>query len=255
MGGVLLSMVALLMIRGGVGGEEAAALISNAPSLLIVGAAAAVIIWASLQFPASEPLRKQWLFLGIGTALWSVGGGVWNVYEVVLKQEVPFPGIADVVFLAAIPMLTAGCLLAVGSFNRVLRMMLPVAISLLAGVAAAAFVVLVPLRASLADASYPLFERLVGAAYPVADLVLVLPFALALAFTAARLGGGKIARPWWLVVAGLLAIVYADTMFAVLIAEGTYTAGMYIDAGWWVGFSLIAAGASLAVDVQRPRGA
>ena len=42
---------------------------------------------------------------------WGIGQAIWTWYEVVLDQEVPYPGLADVGYLGAVPFLLAGVLL------------------------------------------------------------------------------------------------------------------------------------------------
>ena len=78
------------------------------------------------------------------------------------------------------------------------------------------------------------FERVVAAAYPILDVILVVALAHAV-FTLPR---------WipaaWLLFGGLTVMLVADTLYARLIADGTYTDGSALDMLWPVAYFLLA---------------
>jgi hypothetical protein len=61
-----------------------------------LGAAwAAVRAWRVEQ----QRLATSWGLIALGCWAWAWGEAIWSLYEVVLKEEVPFPSLADVGFL------------------------------------------------------------------------------------------------------------------------------------------------------------
>ena len=65
------------------------------------------------RWPAAAPtgrLRTSWYLLAAAAVCWGLGQAVWTWFEVVLDEPVPYPGLADVGYLGAIPFLLAGVL-------------------------------------------------------------------------------------------------------------------------------------------------
>ena len=63
------------------------------------------------EHPGVRPAR-HWapVLLGLGVLSFAVGQGIWAIYELVLHREVPFPSLADLGYLAFIPLTIAGML-------------------------------------------------------------------------------------------------------------------------------------------------
>ena len=63
--------------------------------------------------PRARPVgcARRWFLLAGAALSWGIGQAIWTWYEVVLDQEVPYPGLADVGYLGAVPFLLAGVLL------------------------------------------------------------------------------------------------------------------------------------------------
>src|SRR5713226_7975992 len=61
-------------------------------------------------YRSSGRLRLAWWLLGASAGSWGAGEIVWSVYEVGLGVSVPFPSVADVGYLGAIPLAVAGIL-------------------------------------------------------------------------------------------------------------------------------------------------
>jgi len=251
--GVGLSVVAMVMIRAGIEGSTLVdGLVANFGSLATVGFAAAVIIWAALQFGRAEMLRRQWLLIGLGVLSYFAGDIIWAYYEAVLGQEIPFPGPPDVFYVLMFPLVAAGITLAIRSFSAVLSVRRPLLIAAIVTVLVTAALWIPVFQPALADAEMTGLAKALGILYPIGDLWLLFFPALALAILLSKLAGGRVAWPWWAVVAGCVAISFADTMFLVLTNAGTYYSGHPIDLGWWLGNTALAFGASLAVDIQKP---
>jgi diguanylate cyclase (GGDEF)-like protein len=84
-------------------------------------------------------------------------------------------------------------------------------------------------------------EMAVGAAYPVADVMLA-----SMVVGVFVLRGGRMGCYGWIAV-GLIVFAVADTLYLYRVANGTYAVGTALDALWAVGLSVVAAG------VWRPR--
>ncbi len=251
--GVIVSALSMALVRANIEGSTLlTGLVANFGSLAVGGFAAAVIFWAALRFGPAESLRRQWVFIGLGMLSYFVGDVVWAYYEAVLGSEIPFPGPPDIFYLLMFPFVAIGLVLAIRSFSPLLNPGRPL---LIAGVVTALVTAAlwVPVfQPALADTETVGLAKALGLLYPIADLWLLLFPSLGLALLLSKLSGGRLAWPWWAVVAGIVAFCFADTMFLIMTNAGTYSSGSLIDLGWWLGVTSVAVGASLAVDVQRP---
>ena len=52
----------------------------------------------------------MWRLLGASALSWASGQAAWTWYESVLGREVPFPSLADVGYLVAVPLAAAALL-------------------------------------------------------------------------------------------------------------------------------------------------
>jgi signal transduction histidine kinase len=130
-------------------------------------AAAAILVGVHLYRPA---YRTPWYLIAAGWTLWALGDLLWGVYA--LRDEEPFPSVADAFYLAGYPAIAAGAGLAArrrfaerdrGAALDVL--VLTTAVGLLLWV-----YVIDPLRA---DADPGMTTELVTIAYPLGDLLLL----------------------------------------------------------------------------------
>jgi hypothetical protein len=91
--------------------------------------------------------------------------------------------------------------------------------------------------------STSVLEQAIALAYPLGDVVLVTVVFVVVARI--RVGGA----PVLLLGAGLVSLAVADTGFAYLTQEGSYRTGVPTDAGWFLGYLLVAAAARRPVTV------
>src|ERR1700693_2286757 len=52
--------------------------------------------------------RSRWVLLGASSFAWAAGETVWAYYDLIRHVSVPFPSLADVGFLGAVPLAVAG---------------------------------------------------------------------------------------------------------------------------------------------------
>ncbi len=173
-------------------------------------------LWRS--FGRGEVLRAIWLSLTLGLLLWALAEGVAAYYEFILRQDIPYPSPADALWLLAYIPLSAGLYLRFRSLRVVLeaRQWAYVLLPFLAILVLGLILVILPL---LLDTSYgTLVERLIGAAYPVGDLMLLLGVLL----SALALAGGELGRMWRLVAGGFLVVAVSDLLFTYASWNGLY---------------------------------
>jgi diguanylate cyclase (GGDEF)-like protein len=119
-----------------------------------------------------RPVRRApWVLMGLGQLLWVIGDAVSSWYaDVAHNQEFPSP--ADAFYLAAYPILAVGLLLLVrgGRPRRDVAGALDSAI-LTAGLGLLSWVLLA--HPTIEASQYSVSAAVVGAAYPVADILLV----------------------------------------------------------------------------------
>jgi hypothetical protein len=56
--------------------------------------------WAARKTPEA---RMAWVFLGASSFSWAIGQAVWCYYDLFRRVAVPFPSLADVGYLTAVP--------------------------------------------------------------------------------------------------------------------------------------------------------
>jgi len=189
-------------------------------------------------------VRLGWRFIGAGCLAWSLGEVVWTVYEVGIRHEIPFPSAADAGYLAMLPLVAIG-LVTLSSERRRLAGTRPTLDALALILTATAFVWFFVLRPTYTESSAGLLEKVIGAAYPVGDLVV----AYALAVAVQRHWGFRNAVVLTTLLAGMLLLVAADVGFAYLTLEDTYSeqslVSSFVNLGWPFGFLLMAYAAAL----------
>jgi diguanylate cyclase (GGDEF)-like protein len=198
--------------------------------------------------PRQVGAKWAWRLLGLSCMSWGAGNAVWTWLEVV-RKVFPFPSLADVGYLAAIPLAAAGMLAfpaAPRQTSSRVRMVLDGVIVTTSLLFCSWALVLGPIYEA---SSGTLLEQAITLAYPFGDLVIVVIVVLVLTRSAPDQR-----TPLALIGAGLLAWAVADSGFAVLITKGTYATGNLIDLGWVIGYLLIALAAaqSTARTVATP---
>jgi hypothetical protein len=163
-----------------------------------------------------------WGAMTLGLICWSLGEAIWAIYELVLRQEVPYPSVADIVWLIGyIPLyLSVGLQFAPlkAAVSRPGKLLIA---SILSGMAILTVLfVIVPILVS--PESGPPIELFFGLAYPICDLVL---FSFAMVMVLVFLGG-QLALSWGVIAAGILLLSFSDLLFS----YGTWN-GMYYPNG------------------------
>jgi hypothetical protein len=96
--GSALAFLSLLLARPV--DDDDVQLVANLAQLLAPALAAASCAWAAV---SAQVGRRAWALLAASAGSWAVGQATWVWYEHVARRELPFPSLADVGFLVAIP--------------------------------------------------------------------------------------------------------------------------------------------------------
>jgi len=250
--GVAAACVVQMLVMAGVGGDFASTVISDVGGVLIIGAAAFVVIQTALQFGKGEPLRRQWLAIGIGVLVYALGDVLWTYVEVVQQVEVPYPGVPDIMYVSAYAFLGFGIVSAALAYRGLVRIKAPMIMSVAITVVTGAALYVVLVHDIIADPAVAVLEKALDLYYPLADLILLFGPAVFIVFVVAQLGKGALAAPWRFVMAGMAVLAVADTAYQWLEWQGLYAAGSIVDLGWMLGYVLIAVGASVMRDLILP---
>ena len=206
--------------------------------LSIVAVSVGALVFSVLAARAAQGrLRSAWGALVLGLVAWNIGQVIWT-YDEVVRQETPFPSVADAFFLA-FPV--CACVALVLFWNRHRRSLR--GLILLDGliVAGSLFIASWSLvMASLYEAGDSTrLEFVLSFAYPVFDLVVVTVAAVVLVSAHAN------QRPvMTLLSLGLISMSVADSGYAFLSAKGEYVSGDSIDVFWVAGLLLLTVAAA-----------
>jgi diguanylate cyclase (GGDEF)-like protein/PAS domain S-box-containing protein len=233
---VLVALAALwvVLVALRVGGSDATEAVSD------VGQTAAAVAAAALSARRAgrdAARRAFWRLLAVAIALWGAGQACWTYSEAVLGQDTPFPGPPDVGFLGAslvfVVALVSIARIGVGAATRGRALLdgLLIAGSLLL---TSWLFVLGPVYHAAEGSTA---GRVVSLAYPVLDVVVL--SLLAYTQVGSRRSAAMAPLPFGLLSLGVLAIMLADSTFAIATAQGWYATGSLLNAGWVVGFVLI----------------
>jgi diguanylate cyclase (GGDEF)-like protein len=200
--------------------------------------AAAAIACRRARSRAQDPdHRRGWQFLAMSAASWSAGQLIWTFYEI-SGVAAPFPSLADVGYLLAVPF----ALVAIWSFSdrsNGSRWMVAVldGLILAGGLLAISWpLVLGPSWDAGAESS---FEFGLTLAYPVGNLVVASIALLGLMRSDRR----RTAMPMTQITSGYLVLIAADSIFVWSSLQGTETSISVADVGWVSGYLVLLIGA------------
>jgi diguanylate cyclase (GGDEF)-like protein len=208
--------------------------------------------WAAIRAWRVEQQRlaASWALIALGCWGWAWGEAIWSLYEIVLKQEVPFPSLADVGFLLLPLLAGVGLQLWPTGFVAGRDRLAALLDGLIIGSSLLLISWATALGATL-QAGGDTLAVIIGAAYPLGDVLMASLVVLLL--TRAE----PTNRPALVLLSlGILGLAIADSAFMYGTSTGTYSSGALLDAGWFAGFLAIGvAGIAMgAAPSQQPRG-
>ncbi len=232
-------------VASGYGGSRVTDTVDNLGQLLAPLAAACACGWAARRVPAT---RTAWSFLAASSLSWGMGQAVWCYYDLIRRIAVPFPSLADVGYLTAVPLAVVGLLSFPGGIRRTAFHIR----SLMDGLLIAGSLLFVSWALVLGPIYRThqggLLKQVLSMSYPAGDVVLV-----SLVVMIAVQSGNNQRASLMLVMAGIVAFAVSDTSFAYLTEVNNYGVGGVLDTGWVAGYLLIVLGALWSLTASPGR--
>ena len=230
---LLLTAAGLTVAHGlhafGVGGDGLDWFFNDVAYSAVMVAAAVACVVRAVTVPAE---RGAWIAIALGVSLWAGGELYWMAHLSNL-DEIPYPSLADPLYLGIYPCVYVGIVLLLRA--RVTR--LPASVWLDGGIAAlgTAAVGAALLSPVLRDSTGGDTATVaVGLSYPLGDLLLLTFIIFAVALT-----GWRPDRAWLLMAGGLLSLGVADVVYLKAELTGGYVEGGWMDTAWLVGALLL----------------
>jgi hypothetical protein len=193
----------------------------------------------------SGRLRRGWLLMAGSCLAWGTGMVVWSSYESLGGREVPFPSLADLGYLAAVPLGVAALLAFPTAPQRRAAQIRTVVDGAIIGASLLIVSWILALGPVVRSGGTGLLADVIGIAYPLGDVVVATIGLFAIA-RSRRLAGPLGRSTLVLLCAGLLASAVSDSGFSYLALQESYASGSRIDIGWFMGYVLIFLAASRA---------
>ena len=215
---------------------------------------AVIVIAVAVRIGVKQHVGKQWLLVGLGVASFALGDIVWTVLELHMGLD-PYPSVADAFYVLEYVFFVVAMVLAIRSYRELVPTRQPIVTG---AVVAAALVVVVYLvllgpyifPAGVAELGF--WGLVVSTLYPLADVVLMLAPALTLALVIRKLGAGRLAWPWWVVVVGALVFAVTDTAYSHADWAGTGLTS-WLEMGWMAANLIFAIAALVAREAYKVR--
>ena len=224
-------------------GDQTVTALDDIGEAVAAAIACAACAWAAMRGQGRD--RLGWALMSISTGLWAAGEIVWSVYEVGMQVEVPYPSLADVGFLAAVPFAVGGIRAFWGPPRGTAASWRIWFDGLIVAIALTSTAWGFGLRTVWESGSPTL---LLDLAYPVSDIIVATVLILAIR-RAPEQQRGRMA----LLLVGVASYSVADSAFAFLNAEGNFgVVGNVIDTGWFTGFLLIGLAAIFPETAPKP---
>ena len=216
--------------------------LNSGPVFNLLGASAAVAVTAGTRRWRPHG-QSGWQFIALGLTLFVAGDVLAYNYEALFGRELPFPSIADPLYLAIYPCLVVGLMVLMRASDPTRdRAALIDALVVTIGVGTLAWVFLMAPYAH--DGSLGLATKAASLAYPVMDLLLL---AMSARLVLSGMRRGISAK---LLGAALVALLATDAVYGWALLHGGYETGGLLDGGWLAFYVLIGT-ASLHPSMAR----
>ena len=219
---------------------------SGEPAITIVSLLS--LIGASRRCRAEPRTRWAWTLLAVGGFVYFLGDIAQSVYETV--GRLPFPSIADGLYLLFYPLAFCGLLLAGsgrGERGQRVRFGLDLAVVALSAAAVMVYVILGP---ELIESGPNVFKTAVAVAYPVGDMLLL----VAVGSLVLRGSPPSGALAFGLLALGLLFFVSADVFYHYVQLHSSYRGGDAVDVlDYMLAVALFGVAGAAQWSAQRPR--
>ena len=233
-----------VLVLGGVVEPSARAVIDNVGSAL-AALVVAVLALLTARAHTTPRLRASWALLGAGLLIWGLTDGYWAWAELAWGAPPITPSLADVGYLAMMPLVFVGILLRSPLQPRIVGrriLLIDTCLAISALVAVAWVLVLAPMYAWLG--TDPLVVA-ITLAYPVGDLAILCCLVMALLRESDH-------HPATVpLLLGLATMATGDAAYATLVLQDAYATGHPVDVVWFASLAIIGLAAVLE-RTERP---
>jgi hypothetical protein len=182
-------------------------------------------------------LRQGWRLMGGSCLAWGLGMVVWSGYESLGGRDVPFPSLADVGYLATVPLAVAALLIFPTAPQRLAAQVRTVVDGVVIGASLLIVSWILALGPVVRGGGTGPLADVIGIAYPLGDVFMATIVLLAMARS--RLGSPLGRFTLLLLCGGLLASAVSDSGFSYLALQDAYASGSRIDLGWFLGYVMV----------------
>jgi diguanylate cyclase (GGDEF)-like protein/PAS domain S-box-containing protein len=205
------------------------------PVFNVIGlsASVAIVVGVGKHKPSA---RLPWYLIALGQSLFVAGDVLAYNYQAFFGKPLPFPSIADPVYLMVAPVIVAGLLLLIRTRDpgRDWTSLVDSVIVTI-GLALLSWIFLMAPYAH--DATLHLGTKLVSIAYPLGD-ILMLGVGVRMA-----VGSGRRSPAYYMVISAIVALTITDSIYGWIQLHSTYNPGDPLDGGWIVYYLLLGAAA------------
>jgi hypothetical protein len=173
-------------------------------------------------------------YISLGIFSWGVGQMLWSVYyNLIQHTDIPYPSLADVGFIMAIPFWTIGIIYlsrATGarfSLKHLRGKMILFALPLVAAIASY-FLLIVIARGGVIDFTEGGLKLAFDIAYPLGDLI-ILTLSLVIYGLSFNYLGGRYQVPIIMIIGGFILMYFSDFSFSYTTTLATYYNGHWVD--------------------------
>lgn len=181
--------------------------------------------WGGLK----STVGKAMVYLSLGLLSWSLGNWIWSYYNFFLNSEIPYPSMADIGYIAAIPLWIIGILnlaKAIGvkygiknKMGKLYLVVLPIATF-----AISYYLLITVARGGSITSGEGLLKIFFDFAYPVGDMIIITIAVLIYGLSSKYLGG-RFKFPSLIILLGFVLMFFADFSFSYTTTLGTYYDG------------------------------
>jgi diguanylate cyclase (GGDEF)-like protein/PAS domain S-box-containing protein len=218
------------------------------PVFNAIGFSGAIAVVAGVRMHKPDS-RAAWYLIAFAQALFVAGDVLTYNYKALFGATLPFPSVADPLYLAVYPVTVAGLFLMARRRNpgRDWASLIDAAVVTI-GLALLSWVFLIAPYAQ--DTALHLGTKLVSMAYPLGD-ILILGVAVRLA-----VGAGRRSPAYHMLIAAIVAVLATDSVYGWILLHGSYSPGDPLDGGWIVYYVLWGAAAlhPSMTTVSQPAG-
>lgn len=199
---------------------------------VLLSAAALLKYWGNPQ----DKFSTIWLCFTLGMVFWFLGELIWAVYSLFLGVEIPYPSIADLLWLLGYVPLIIALQLYIHAFRFAISKTMYVATAVAVSIAAFIVFALLALPVLTEAQGTETVTLIIDLAYPALDLSLFsMSFRGLLIFLQ-----GKIAKAWMLINAANVMMSIADILFSFTTLQGTYYNGHLLELLYYMGYMFFA---------------